>query len=227
MTRCLKLLSDVKIKDRVESVWQTISEDFERAYEALPAKYMERAEISFHPFVKLLGYFCIATKKMPGDVVEIGVWKGKSLAFMNALTPSNKKVIGIDPCYLPGQKEELNFFHQRLFPSCYLVRAPSEAAIDSVKQLSTRFAILHIDGNHLEEFVKNDFLNYERCVVPGGYIIFDDYGDDLYSPQVRTAVDSLRSSSMFEAYEIIGQLPGYENSYVLKKRRKFLSWLFD
>ena len=43
---------------------------------------MERTELSFHPYVKLLGYLCLEIDRLPGDIVEIGVWKGKSLAFV-------------------------------------------------------------------------------------------------------------------------------------------------
>jgi hypothetical protein len=34
---------------------------------------------------------------------------------------------------------------------------------------------LHIDGNHAYEAVKTDITAWERFVVDGGWIIFDDY----------------------------------------------------
>jgi len=166
---------------------------------------MQRTELSFHPYVKLLGYLCLETSELPGDVVEIGVWKGKSLTFMRSLTSTPAKVIGVDPCALPGQSEELDYFHQQLFPSCNLIKKPSELAIQDVTNLSQSFKILHIDGGHAAENVFMDFLIYEHFVVPGGYVVFDDYGDHAYSPDVGPAVDDLREKGCFGNYEILGQ----------------------
>jgi len=41
--------------------------------------------------------------------------------------------------------------------------------------LAGRIAVLHIDGNHDEAAVAEDFALWSRHVVPGGWIIFDDY----------------------------------------------------
>jgi hypothetical protein len=38
-----------------------------------------------------------------------------------------------------------------------------------------RIAILHIDGNHDEEFVAEDLCLGEPEMVPGGWIVLDDY----------------------------------------------------
>jgi cephalosporin hydroxylase len=217
MSGLVKTLSDIQASSRVDTAWDRISADFVDAYKKIPRQYMERTELSFHPYVKLLGYLCLEIDQLPGDVVEIGVWKGKSLAFMRALTSLPAKVIGVDPCALPGQPEELDYFHQQLFPTCSLIKKKSELAIQDVTNLSRSFKLLHIDGGHEAENVFMDFLIYEHFVVPGGYIVFDDYGDHAYSPAVGPAVDDLRQKGLFKHYEMLGQLPGYENSFVLKK----------
>ena len=217
MTRLTEILNDAQTSLRVNAAWDQVSADFADAYKHIPRRYMQRTELSFHPYVKLLGYLCLETSELPGDVVEIGVWKGKSLTFMRSLTSAPAKVIGVDPCALPGQSEELDYFHQQLFPSCSLIKKPSELAIQDVTNLSRSFKILHIDGGHAAENVFMDFLIYERFVVPDGYIVFDDYGDHAYSPDVGPAVDDLREKGCFGNYEILGQPSEYENSFVLKK----------
>jgi hypothetical protein len=72
----------------------------------MPIKYIERTELSFHPYVKLLGYLCLDVQALSGDVVEIDVWKGKSLAFMKRFAGDDTKFIGIDPFELRGQEQE-------------------------------------------------------------------------------------------------------------------------
>lgn len=72
--------------------------------------------------------------------------------------------------------------------------------------------ILYIDGDHAYQGVINDFNLYESFVNPGGFIIFDDYKDYIYSSEVKTAVDSI-VSNLPSSYEIIGCLPNYQHAY--------------
>jgi hypothetical protein len=213
------ILKDPAIKKQIDSEWERLTSDFDRAYAAIPAPYMERKELSFHPFVKLLGFLCLDLSSVQGDIIEIGVWKGKSLTLMKRLAEAPTKLIGVDPCALQGQEQELDYFHQSIFPECFVVKSYSEHAIEKVLEFSSskQFKLLHIDGGHLSENVWADFLIYERFVVPGGYVVFDDYTDHEYSPEVGPAVERLRAAGLFGSYEVIGQPVGYENSYVLRK----------
>jgi hypothetical protein len=63
-----------------------------------------------------------------------------------------------------------------------------------------------------------DFLLYEQNVVSGGFVLFDDYRDFDYSPEVGPAVDLLRVGGLFKNYKILGNIPGFESSYLLQKR---------
>ena len=217
MERIKALLSNPSLASRVNSEWNQLSEEFEAAYSSMPIEYMDRKELSFHSFVKLLGFLCIDLASLNGDIIEIGVWKGKSLAFMQRLIQSPTKVIGIDPCELDGQRSELAYFHQAIFPECTLIIGYSQLAIEKVLQLSRRFKLLHIDGGHASENVWMDFLMYERFIIPGGYIVFDDYVDSKYCPEVGPTIDRMRDMGMFKNYYDIGSVPNYENSYLLLK----------
>lgn len=73
--------------------------------------------------------------------------------------------------------------------------------------------ILFIDGDHSYQGVLYDFYNYEIFVNSGGYIIFDDYLDKIYSPDVKKAVDFIVSKLDTSKYEIIGSLPNYQKSF--------------
>jgi hypothetical protein len=212
------ILGDAKIASRVDAAWDRLSEDYDKAYASMPVKFMQRTELSFHDHVKLLGYLCTELGALEGDVVEIGVWKGKSLALMHRLVQSPTAVIGIDPCELPGQAQELGYFHETLFPDGYIVRNYSQGAIEQVLELSGAFKLLHIDGGHRSFNVWLDFLVYERFVVPGGCIVFDDYTDATYSPEVGPTVDKMHSLGIFDDYHVVGSVPGFENSYLLVKK---------
>jgi predicted O-methyltransferase YrrM len=76
---------------------------------------------------------------------------------------------------------------------------------------TNKIDILFIDGDHSFDGVFNDFLMYEELVNVGGYIIFDDYNDKEFSPEVKSAVDGLIPS--LSNYEIIGTLENKLGAY--------------
>jgi hypothetical protein len=218
VTGLSEFLNDKAAVSEVERSWNALSERFEIAASRKPVPFMEREELSFHPFVKFLGFLAIDLRNTVGDIVEIGVWKGKSLAFMRCLADPGCQVIGIDPCELPGQSDELEYFRREVFPDCHVIKRYSQEAAEDTVNISRSFKILHIDGGHARHNVWTDFLLYERFVAPGGYIVFDDYVDPC-SPEVGPAVDALNDAGLFGGYDIIGQPPGYESIFVLRKRR--------
>jgi hypothetical protein len=86
--------------------------------------------------------------------------------------------------------------------------------------------ILFIDGDHSLDGVLNDFNLYKDLVNVGGYIVFDDYYDDVHSPDVKKALDEIILPNLVD-FEIIGtfvnSLGAYPrelkdgNCYVIKK----------
>lgn len=213
-------LEDPEMTRKIDQVWNDLGEQFIQAQAILPPeKAMPRRELSFHDQVKLLGYLCwlVNNANSEGDIIEIGVWKGKSSAFMNVMCERKRRIISIDPMELPNQHLELGFYHEHIFPEITLIRGYSERSIERVLALEPKTILLHIDGGHLKEHVLADFLLYAPTVVSGGFVVFDDYRDHQYSPEVGPAVDLLRAGGFFSGYDVIGSVPGFENSYLLQK----------
>lgn len=71
--------------------------------------------------------------------------------------------------------------------------------------------VLFIDAGHTYKNVMDDFANYYALVRPGGVIVFDDYGDNVYSPDVRKAVDEIVLAT--PSLHVIGVLPNKANSF--------------
>lgn len=82
--------------------------------------------------------------------------------------------------------------------------------------------ILYIDGDHSYNGVINDFKNYEKLVKNNGYLIFDDYHDYKFSPEVKSAVDFIVDNYSENKYEIIGSL-----SYDLIKKTNLPEFKFS
>jgi hypothetical protein len=211
-------ISNPQLNDSIAQVWNLIGQHFEQAQAVLPAEQaMPRKELSFHDHVRLLGYLACLIEEVPGDVVEIGVWKGKSLMLMNEVCNRERRVIGIDPLELPNQFEEFSHYQKTFFPDAHILRGYSEMCAERFYALSPKVALLHIDGGHSGRNVILDFLLYSPSVVQGGFIVFDDYGDLLHSPEVGPTVDLLRATGYFKGFHVLGCVHGFENSYVIQR----------
>lgn len=218
-TQFLQHLQRTDISTIVDRQWELLDEAFTQVQQSIPGHHlMPRRELSFHNDVKLLGYLTTLVYGIPGDIVEIGVWKGKSLALMNFLAQGHKKVIGIDCLELENQANELSYYKNAIYPNAFVIQSYSERALDQFEAITNAISILHIDGGHLSRNVLLDFLLYEPYVVSGGFVLFDDYMDFEYSPEVAPAVDLLRVGGLFAKYKIFGNIPGFQNSYLLMKK---------
>lgn len=70
----------------------------------------------------------------------------------------------------------------------------------------TNIDLLFIDGDHTEEGVIQDFMKYHTFVNPGGFILFDNYGQPNTWTGVKNGVDSINFPDY--GFNIVGQL-GY------------------
>jgi len=214
----LPITGDPSIKKHIDDIWEAITTEFEAVYAQMIGPPMQRKELSFHENVKLLGYLSLDVKFLVGDILEIGVWKGKSLSLLDKCNPDNTQIIGIDPCEIQGQRTELAEFVTKLIPRAQILVQYSERGLCDFLDLTRALKLLHIDGGHLFHNVWLDFLLYSPFVVPGGYVIFDDFSDHEHSPEVGLAVNALLRKGLFEGYNILGVVKGFETSFVIQRK---------
>src|SRR5690606_31430836 len=161
-----ELLENPQLNEMVATVWDLLGQGFQHAQALLPQdQAMERKELSFHDQVRLLAYLCALIADLPGDIVEIGVWKGKSLSLMNEACNHERRIIGIDPFALPKQYEEFSHYRNLLFQNAVVLRGLSELCAERYYDLSPSVALLHVDGGHEGRNVLLDFLLYSPSVV--------------------------------------------------------------
>lgn len=145
--------------------------------------------------------------------VEIGCYAGGSACLL--LQRPNTKVISIDLGYpIPFEIVNKNISNHNVHNNFYnYIRGNSQQkeTVDTLKNLIDHIDILFIDGDHSYNGVINDFLLYEELVLSKGYIIFDDYNDQKYSPEVKIAVNEI-VKSYSNKYKIIGTLPNIYNA---------------
>ena len=118
------------------------------------------------------------------NYVEIGCYAGGSACLMLQRPKTN--VVSIDlgrpinPKIVYENVKNLNV-HSNSYN--YLEgSSQSENMVNRLKEIVQNINILFIDGDHSYNGVINDFNLYEKMVVSGGYIVFDDYYDNTSSP---------------------------------------------
>jgi len=170
------------------------------------------------------------------NYIEIGAYAGGSSCLM--LQRLNTTVISIDlgeP--IPKGQVFENIINYKNNNNYYKYIQGNSQVVETKNQViealsnsrilgySNKIDILFIDGDHSFNGVVADFNMYSDLVSIGGYIIFDDYRDNIHSPDVKKVVDSLIPS--LSDYEIIGtfknDLQAYPseleegNCFVIKK----------
>jgi len=202
-------------RSKIDFEWEQLSKQLDSLAQRAK-KRMKREEVSFHSDVKLLGYLSAMLANVEGDILEIGIWKGKSLFFMERFSISGS-IIGIDPCEFRNQLTEINYFKESLQSNILLIQNYSELALPELLNATSGLKLLHIDGGHLEKNVLCDFLFYSPLIRSGGYLVFDDYSISQFSTEVGPTVDLLMKHGYFRNFQIIGTIEEFSNSYVLQK----------
>jgi len=132
----------------------------------------------------------------PGDLVEIGVFMGKSAVVIgDHLRPDERFValdlfgdlslLGEDPQARTNKTENQKSYARltrERFEQHYLsvhdslpdvVQAPSDTVMDHVEERSVRF--VHVDASHLYDPVAEDCRSVKKMLRPGGVAAFDDW----------------------------------------------------
>ena len=139
--------------------------------------------------------------------VEVGVWKGKSSAFMGVEIINSKKKIefyAVDHFQgSPEHQDEPEIKSMTLKEECYknlepvmgivrMLPIPSLTAAAMFTDNSIDF--VYIDGSHEYDDLKADILAWGPKVKNGGIIAGDDYGIGVH-PDVKRVVDEIFPSA--------------------------------
>jgi predicted O-methyltransferase YrrM len=194
----------------------------------------EMSGLTFHHHYHLL--YDLRTLLGSGRKVylEIGVFNGGSLALMMQ-HPLETELHGIDPLILANQVEFTfaNISKFNKYPRTVTIHQKYSYDPELLQRLKgVSIDLLFVDGDHQGPAVIQDFELYAPLVSKEGFIVFDDYIDPEFSPEVRPAVDLIveRTKTGYYpgAYEVIGTLPNFlladpadmvENSvFILRKK---------
>jgi len=172
-------------------------------------------------YPKLYSWF---VQQMPSGskIVEVGAWKGKSIAYLAVEVINSGKDIKIDAVDTwegspesPDHLQDVYIKTGRLYQLFLSNIAPVAHVINPIKMKSVDAAntyednsldVVFIDACHTYECVKEDILAWYPKVKVGGYISGHDYS---WSDDVRRAVTETLSN--------LGKIDETEGCFVMKK----------
>lgn len=141
--------------------------------------------------------------KVNGDLLEIGVYHGKSAILLGYFPRQDERLVLCDLFQSPGQtrenQAEKQFWYPELtretFEGNYLRfhhRLPSIVICPSTKliqigRLTRTFRFIHIDGSHLYSIVRQDICTAKLLLKDKGIVVFDDYRS-IHTPGVAAAI---------------------------------------
>jgi predicted O-methyltransferase YrrM len=146
------------------------------------------------------------------DFLEIGVFRGQSLAAIKLCNKKNR-VTGITPMDATGGHWESNYENDiRLLHEVFALKQPQ-----IIKGLSTdaevmeqaaknSYDVIYIDGGHTYEVAKHDVQIFSSFVRIGGYLVIDDCANNYPMPEgyfkgiepVSRAVDELLPNDYYQ-----------------------------
>lgn len=126
-----------------------------------------------------------------GDLLEIGVYHGKSAILMGLLARPEERLMVCDIFGLPDDVSEENRaeherwyqgYGQQAFEKSYLrfhselptIWSMPSTRIDR-KALAGSFRLVHVDGSHNYDVVRADIETAQELLGPGGVVVFDDW----------------------------------------------------
>jgi predicted O-methyltransferase YrrM len=202
---------DRRVLDRVEPGFQTA------------LKAIEGIE-GFTSEVELSLLYHLAAAGGEGRIVEIGSYLGRSTIIMAhaARAVGSPPIVAVDPHTRALGYEGEEPFDTRAAFEANVERAGVADMVQLEHAYSTEAAerwtggkvrLLFVDGWHSHDAVLADVHSWERYLVPGATVVFDDF---LPSPGVRSAVHQLVAEGSLKGRRVIvGKMAAFARDDVL------------
>jgi len=158
-----------------------------------------------------------ASKTANWKILEIGSFEGSSAVYFsdNLLDHPDAELTCVDPFisddpttpFSLGGNDTMHLFINNISKSKNFqkIRFHKMFSCEFYKKNTKKFNFIYVDGSHLVEDIKNDFIECLKILEPGGYLGFDDYkwGDG----SIKKCIDELYEANK-DRLQILGH--GYQ-----------------
>eukprot|EP00526_Cylindrotheca_closterium_P000064 CAMPEP_0113616672 /NCGR_PEP_ID=MMETSP0017_2-20120614/8364_1 /TAXON_ID=2856 /ORGANISM="Cylindrotheca closterium" /LENGTH=864 /DNA_ID=CAMNT_0000526001 /DNA_START=208 /DNA_END=2799 /DNA_ORIENTATION=- /assembly_acc=CAM_ASM_000147 len=211
------------------------------ALHTLRSVQVEVPERKFHEATHVLFDLRSHFGHRPVKYLEIGSYTGVSASLM-LRHPFETSVTMVDPCILDkshfegsrSQEDTIRRNIKKLLNmagKCASIRSWELRVGFSPQALPSgeSFDIIFIDGDHSSRGVWADYNGTVDMLRPGGFMVFDDYLDFVFSREVRGAVDNIAKATDLIPLGTLRNIHGihphanrsFINEFILQKPGKF------
>jgi predicted O-methyltransferase YrrM len=135
-------------------------------------------------------FYLAATAPGDGCLVEIGAFKGKSTAWLaQAARMTGRRLVSIDPHM--GPTAETFAQTVRDFAITEVATLHQAYSHDIGRTWAEPISFLWVDGGHDYETVLQDIHDFAPHVQPGGTVVFDDAGGEVFPGVLRAIREAM------------------------------------
>ncbi len=169
----------------------------------------------------LLGYQ--TASQIRGNLLEIGVYQGKSAAMVALHCQTNETCVLVDALPLNGVQRRI----EELVPNakCQYIQEMSQylPRYPFVRDTARDFRWIHIDGEHSAQAVSNDLVIAESLLSDRGILVLDDFFSPSY-PQITQVLFRFLETNPSRLSLI---LCGYNKGYLCRPKavREYLTFI--
>lgn len=122
---------------------------------------------------------------LTGDILEIGVWQGKSAGMLAAHMRPNETLRLVDIYIHENLKANLESFGAAFHCDIEFNRSDSFTFFtpDYLAKHRRSFRFIHVDGHHVAHAIWDDLHHAAQLLAPEGILVIDDFCNDRF-PQV-------------------------------------------
>jgi hypothetical protein len=148
--------------------------------------------------------------RITGDLLEIGVYQGKSAILMGYFLRGSERLVVCDMFTAEGStddntKENRQYYadinrsvfeenYRRFHPQLPTIMAKPSSSLSELPPDS--FRLVHVDGSHLYEIVRDDLRNTRRLLCDGGVVVIDDWRTGYHPGVVAAAWEAILNDGL-------------------------------
>lgn len=161
----------------------------------------------------------LAKEVKDGCIVEIGSYRGRSSVALGrgSIDGNQVPVFAIEPHesfmgMIGGQfgpQDRGAYYQAMIESSCFeVVRLINLSSEQVAPNWSEKISLLWIDGDHSYKGVKRDYECWEKHLLPGAIVVFDDSLDAQLGP--KRLIDELMSEGRLKKIQVVGKVSQFK-----------------
>ena len=167
-----------------------------------------------HPFACVLYDIRTMLGKEHITYMEIGAHAGHTACLMLS-HPCPTSVYCVDGCDPPSatliQSNLARFSSPESAATLITERSDSDVVASRLRASGVEVDLLFINGDPSYQGIRRDWVIYQQFLKPGGFVVFDNYNDEVYTPEARRAIDDIVRSLSDKEYLPVGCIPNLQN----------------